>query len=318
MSAGPWRTSSGVGDANIAVGPRTIVAALNAARKNNALVTHPVMMQMLAMDEGMGPMLGSLGVSVGLLSFGTGKAAAVAEGTATTASNYSLTNSTTITPARLAYGRKVSDFGVAVQAGLLRGELSPNQYAMVILEGLQVWTNTLVDSVVAHFANLTNEIGTTATALTWQAIQSGVIDHKDRGNTGEALGIIDSVGAKALMADIVGLGGAVQFAPQAQQAIQSSQTGAYLGRFWDVDFYLNGELDDNGTDRFGAIISAGCIQTKHKRVPLPSEAIQVADGGWYTVEALRQGGSETQFDIVMHLASQIQEQARGSMLRYAV
>jgi hypothetical protein len=318
MSAGPWRTSSGIGDANIAVGPRTIQAALNAAKKNNALITHPVMMQMLMMDEGMGQLLGNLGVSIGLLSFGTGKAGPVAEGTGTTATNYSLTNTTTISPARLAYGRKVSDFGLSVQQGLLRGELAPDQYAMVILEGLQVWTNTLVDSIVAHFANLTNEIGTTGTALTWQVIQDGIIDHKDRGNTSEALGIIDSVGAKALMADMVGLGGAVQFAPQAQQAIQSATAGAYLGRFWDVDFYLNGELDDDGTDRFGGIITAGCIQTKHQRVPLPSEAIAVADGGWFTVEALRQGGSETQFDIVMHLASQIREQARGSMLRYAV
>jgi hypothetical protein len=316
MAAGAWTTSSGLGDANIAVGPRTIKAALNAASKNNAIIGHPVMQEMLLMDQGLGPLLGNLGVSMGLLTFGTGKASAVAEGTGTTATNFSLTNSTTITPARHAFGRKVSDFGVAVQRGLLTGELAPDQYAMLVNEGFQVWVNTLVDKVVALFASLSNEIGTTATDLTWGAVNRGIIDHKDRGNTGPAMGIIDAVGAKNLMDDTLSLGGAVQFSQQAQQAIQDAQAGAYLGNFFGVDFYLNSELDDDGTDRFGAIISAGCVQSKHAIVPLPREAIMVADGGWYTLEALRQGGSETQFDLVMHLAAQIVEDNRGSMLRY--
>ncbi len=318
MAAGAWRTSSGVGDANIAVGPRTIQAALNAASKNNAIIGHPVMQQMLMMDQGLGPMLGNLGVSVGLLTLGTGKASAVAEGTATTSTNFSLTNSTTITPARHAFGRSVADFGVAVQRGLLTGELAPDQYAMLINEGFQVWVNTLVDKVVALFASLSNEIGTTATDLSWSAVNRGIIDHKDRGNTGAAMGILDAVGAKDLMDDTLSLGGAVQWSPQAQQAIQDAQAGAYLGNFFGVDFYLNSELDDDGTDRFGGIISAGCLQSKHAIVPLPREAVMVADGGWYTLEALRQGGSETQFDLVMHLAAQILEDNRGSMLRYGI
>ncbi len=316
MAAGAWTTSSGLGDANIAVGPRTIKAALNAASKNNAIIGHPVMQEMLLMDQGLGPLLGNLGVSMGLLTFGTGKASAVAEGTGTTATNFSLTNRTTNTPSRHAFGRKVSDFGVAVQRGLLTGELAPDQYAMLVNEGFQVWVNTLVDKVVALFASLSNEIGTTATDLTWGAVNRGIIDHKDRGNTAPAMGIIDAVGAKNLMDDTLSLGGAVQFSQQAQQAIQDAQAGAYLGNFFGVDFYLNSELDDDGTDRFGAIISAGCVQSKHAIVPPPRQAIMVPDGGWYTLEALRQGGSETQFDLVMHLAAQIVEDNRGSMLRY--
>lgn len=318
MAAGPWRTGAGIGDANVAVAPRAIAAALNSAIKNRAIIGHPVMMQMLMQDEMIGPLLGSLGVSVGLLTHGTGKASAVAEGSAVTAANYSLSNSATITPARLAFGRKISDFGVAIQRPLLTGELAPDQYAMVLGEGFQVWVNTLVDTVVALFASLSNEIGTTAVDLSWAAVNNGIIDHKDRGNMGPALGIIDAVGAKNLMNDTLSLGGAVQWAPQSQQAIQDVRAGAYLGNFFGVDFFLNGELDNDGTDTFGGIISAGCLQTKHARVPLPREADIVADGGWYTIEAHRLTTGESQFDTVMHLAAQIREDARGSMLRYGL
>lgn len=318
MAAGAWYTSSGLGDANIAVARRTISVALKAAVKNRALIGHPVMQQMLAEDQGLGQLMGELGVSFGLLTHGTGKAAETAEGTGVSATNYSLSNSTTITPARHAFARTVSDFGVSVQAGLLRGELSPDQYAMVVLEGYEVWVNTVVDKVVALFASLSNEIGSTGSDLTWAAINRGIIDHKNRGNMGPALGVLDAVGAKDLMDNTLSLGGAVQWAPQAQQAIQDVSAGAYLGNFFGVDFYLNSELDDDSTDRFGAIISAGCIQTKHQRVALPMEADAIVDAGFYTVEALRQDGSITKFTTTMHLAAQIKEDARGSMLRYGV
>ena len=36
----------------------------------------------------------------------------------------------------------------------------------------------------------------------------------------------------------------------------------------------------------------------------------------YLTESLRQSGGETQFDIVMHIAAQILENNRVSMLRY--
>jgi len=319
MAAGNWRPDAGLGDANIAVARRAILAALNSAAKNQEILGHPVIRDILMRDELLGPLLGELGVSVGLLTHGTGKATAKAVGSATTSTNYSLSNSTTITPARLTFGRTISDWGRALQEPLLRGELSPDAYAMVIVEALYVWANTLVDTLVALFASLTNEIGTTNTALSWTAVNNGIVDHKDRGNRGPALGLVDAVGAKQLMADTLALGGAVQWAPSSQQAIQNAQAGAFLGTFFGVQFYLNGELDNDGTDTSGGLISVGCLQTKHARVPLPSrEAIQIADGGWYTVEARRQDGGETQFEIAMHLAAQIQEQNRGSMLRYKV
>jgi hypothetical protein len=318
MAAGSWRTGAGLGDANIAVARRTIAAALNASEKNRELLGHPVMQSILAQDDLLGPLLGELGVSFGLLTVGTAKMAATVEGTDVALTNYSLANSTTITPARHAFARAASDFGRALQEPLLTGELAPDAYAMVIHEAMMVWANTLVDKIVALFPSLTNTIGTTATDLSWSAIQNGIIDHKDRGNRGPVLGIIDSVGAKDLMSDMLSLGGAVQWAPQAQGAIQNATAGAYLGRFWEADFYLSGELDNDGTDTSGALISMGCIATKHARVPLPSEAMEIADGYWFTVEGRRTAGSETRFDIVSHLAAQIREDGRGSELLYGM
>ena len=316
MAAGAWHTDSGIGDANIAIARRTVAAALNAAVKNRTILGHPVIRSILAADQGLGRLIGELGVSYGLLTVGTAKASATAEGSDVSATDFSLANSDTITPARHAFARVASDFARAIQEPLLTGELSPDVYAMLIYEGIQVWANTLVDKLAALFSSLTNVIGTSATDLTWAAVQDGVIDFKDRGNTGPALALIDTVGAKDLLDDMLSLGGAVQWSPQAQQAIADANSGAFLGTFWGVDFYLNGELDSDSTDTFGGLISAGCMATKHARVPLPREAVTIADGIWWTWEARRTGGSETRFDLVTHLAAKVREDGRGSQILY--
>ncbi len=318
MAAGNWRTGAGIGDANISIARRTVAAALNSASKNQQILGHPVIQAMLMADEGVGPLLGELGISYGLLTVGTGKMTTTAEGSDVASTNFSLSNSTTITPARRAFARIASDFGRALQEPLLSGDLAPDAYGMLVFEGLQVWANSLIDVVVALFPSLTNDIGTTATDLTWSAVQNGIVDHKDRGNAGPCLGLLDTVGAKDLMNDMLSLGGAVQWSPGAQRAIANAQTGAFLFSEWGCDFYLNGELDNDGTDTSGGIISPGCIATKHARVPLPREADQVVDTGFYTIEARRTGGSESRFDIVSHFAAQIRENGRGSRLLYGV
>lgn len=318
MAAGNWRTGAGLGDANISVARRTIAAALNSSIKNNAIIGHPVIQAMLRADEGLGPLIGELGVSEGILTIGQGTMASTAEGTDASLTNYSLSNTTTITPARRVYARAASDFGRAVQEPLLTGELSPGAEAMVAYEAYQTWVNSVVAVLVALFASLTNEIGTTGVALTWSAVQNGIIDHKDAGNMGPALALLNAKGAKDLSANMLSLSGAVQWAPQAQEAIANAVNGAYLGTFWGVQFYLNGNIANDGTDYHGGIITAGCLQTKHKIVPLPREAIQIADAGWVTVEARRTGGSETRFDMVSHFAAQIREQGRGRMIRYVM
>lgn len=318
MAAGSWYTSSGLGDANIAVAQRAIQSALNASDKNRQIIAHPVFMQMLMADTGIGPLIGALGYSMGLLTHGTGKMSANAEGNATTATNYSSSNTTTITPARHTFGRIASDWARAVQEALLRGDLAPSHYAMLIVEGYKLWSNTYVDKVAALFPSLSTEIGLTGTDLNWTAMHHGIIDFRNAGNSGPMIALIDNVGAKQLMDDTVSLGGAIQFSQNAQDSIQGAAGGAYLGQpIRGVDFYMCGELDLDGSDRCGALFTAGCMQSKHTRVALPAEADLVADGGWYNIEAIRLNNGTTQFNTVSHLAVQIQEQARGAMIRYS-
>jgi len=318
MAAGAWYTSSGLGDANIAIAQRAIQAALNSSDKNREIIGHPVFMEMLMSDRGIGPLIGALGYSMGLLTHGTGKMAANAEGNNTTPTNYSLSNTTTITPARHSFGRTASDWGRAVQEALLRGDLAPSHYAMLIVEGFKLWSNTYVDKVAALFPSLTTEIGLTGVPLNWTALHHGIIDFRNAGNRARCIALLDNVGAKQLMDDTISLGGAIQFSQNAREAIQGALSGAYLGSPIDgVDFYMCGELDADGGDTCGALFTAGCIQSLHTRVPLPAEADVVADGGWYNIEAIRGANGTTQFNTVAHLAVQIQEQARGAMIRYA-
>lgn len=318
MSAGPWYTSSGVGDANLTVGARTIQTALSDAAKNREIIAHPVIMDMLMRDEAMGQLLGALGISESLLTFGTGKATDKAEGSATTSTNYSTTNLATLTPARKTFARTASDFGLSVQEGLLRGELSPLHEGMIALEAYAVWANTIVSLIGALGSSLTYEIGSTGTPLTASALNHGIIDMKNRGVNGRGLGLLNAVGAKALTDDVSSLGGAVALSPAAQQGIQRLTSGAFIGSWNDVDYYLCNDIPDDGTDYSGLVLTPGALRSKHQFVKLGRGANVVQDVGMYTIEALRGAGGITQYDIAMHLAVGIREQARGSMLRYGV
>lgn len=316
MAAGNWLTNAGLGDAAIAIGARTIEVALHASVKNQEIIGHPVIRAMLAQDAGWGQLMGNLGVGWSLAAIGQGKATAVVEGTEATATNYSTANSS-LTPARYAYARKASDFARSIQESMLRGEMSPDAYGMLIYEGFRLWGNTFIDSLVALASSATYEIGTTATALTWGEVQDGIIDHKDRGNTGAALGLLSAKGAKDLANDGLALGGAVQWAPQAQSFIADSRSGARLGNFWGVDWYLNSELDADSGDTLGILIGEGALASKHQRVPLPErEARVVADVGLFTIEGRRGGGGVSTFETVFHFATGIKEAASFEAVRY--
>jgi len=317
MAAGKWFTGAGLGDANISVAARTIQVALDSSVKNNEIMGHPVIRDLMARDQGLGQLMGELGVSVGLAALGAGKASATAEGTEATPTNFSLTNSATVTPARRAYARDVGDFARSVQESMLRGEISPQAEAMLAYEGLRIWTNTVVDLIAATASSATYEIGTTATALTWQEINEGVIDLKDRGAaTGPALGLISAKGAKDLASDALALGGAVQWAPQMQQLLATAQSGAFIGRIGGVDWFLNGELDADGGDTLGIVMTPGSHLMKHQRVALPREAEQLVDAGFYTIEARRPGGGVTRAETVFHNAVGILEASRFAAVRY--
>lgn len=317
MAAGNWLTSAGLGDSNIAITSKTIQVAVHASIKNLEVIGHPVIQAMLARDTGWGQLMGALAYGASYGAIGQGKLATTAEGTEATATNFSSAD-ISITPARRAYARKVSDFAASLQAGLLRGELSPDQYALLVYEGYRLWANSVVDVCVALASSASNAIGTTGTALTWGAMSDGIYDLKDRGAAGGgALALISAKGAKDLADDGLSLGGAVQMAAQMQQLIPSAQSGARLGNFFGVDFYLNSELDTSGGDTLGILLTDGGIQTKHQRVPLPVEADTVADAGFYTIEARRPGGGLSTFETVSHFGASVAEQGRYAKIVYA-
>lgn len=317
MAAGAWYSSAGLGDANIAVAARTIQVALNSAIKNKALLGHPVVIDLMARDEGLGQLMGELGVSIGLLTAGQGKLASTAEGTEASPTNWSLSNSTTVTPARRAYARDVGDYGVSLQGALLRGEIGPNEIALIAYDALLCWLSDVIDRIAALASSASNEIGTTATALTYDEVEDGVIDFKNRGVVGgTALGLLTNKGAKDLFGDVRSLGGAVQWGAEGAAGIQRLANGAFLGTLAGVDWYLNSELDTDGGDTLGLCVTPGAFLMKHQRVPLQSPAEVLLDMGWYTVERRRPGGGVTRFEYVSHNAVAILEQGRFTNVRY--
>lgn len=316
MAAGDWNSGAGLGDANISVAARTLQNALHASVKNIEPIGHPVFQSMLAKDAELGQLMGALGVSVSLAAIGQGKLAAVAEGTEATPTNFSTANSTTVTPGRRAFARDVSDFARSLQEPLLRGELSPTAEAMLTYEAYRLWSNDLVDRVVALAASASTEMGTTGTALTWSDIQSGVMTSKNRGVQGRGIGMLSTKGALDLTSNALSLSGAVQFRGRTQDMVANAEGGAYLFSEWGVDWFLNSELDADGGDTLGIVLWDGAVLLKHQRVPLPSEAETMLDLGFLTVEKRRPGGGQTRFETVSYNALGILEAARFDAVRY--
>lgn len=316
MAAGDWNSGSGIGDANIAVAARMIEVALHASVKNLEPIGHPVFQAMLARDAALGQLMGALGISTGLAAIGQGKLTSVAEGTEATPTNFSVANSTTISPARRAYARDVSDFARSLQEPLLRGDMAPSVVATLTYEAYRLWANDLVDRVVALAASASFEMGTTGTSLTWSDIQSGILSSKNRGVQGRGIGFLNANGAQDLTSNALSLSGAVQFRQRTQDMVANAEGGAYLFTEWGVDWYLNSELDTDGGDDLGIVLWDGAVNLKHQRVPLPVEAEVMLDLGFLTVEKRRPGGGQTRFETVSYNALGIREAARFDAVRY--
>lgn len=316
MAAGDWTSGAGLGDANIAVARRTIKIALDASVKNGAVMGHPVILALFQADQLLGQLLGELGVSTSFQTFGVGKLASTAEGTEATPTDWTTSNSSTVSPARRAWARDVGDFGVSLQQALLRGDAN-TVIGLLSLEGVRVWFNDLLNRILALASSASYAIGTTGQALTWEAVNEGVVAFIDRGVTGRGLGFLSAKGVNDLNADSLGLGGAFQFSTEGAAAIMRMGTGAFVGTRNGIDWFMSSELDADGGDTLGLLMTDGAFQSKHQRVPLPPEADTVVDAGWYTVEARRPGGGISRYETVSHNAVGILEQARFAKIVYA-
>lgn len=317
MAAGIWNSSAGIGEANQSLVSKTIEIAAHASAKNNDLIANPVMQQILARDQGLGPLLAALGVSFYIADIGQATAATTAEGTEASATNFDGAP-VTLTPARKEFRRIVSDYGRALNQSLISGDgLSPEAMALLTLEGYKVWGNTLVNDIVALASSATYNTGTTGQDLTWNAMHHLTIDMRDRGSRGGIVAAITAKGLKDLSDDTMSLGGAVSMSAQVQQFLNGAGEGAFVGRFFGgLDLYLNSELDADGGDTLGIAFSAGGIMTKHERVPLPPEATGLVDAGFFRQELRRPGGAVTSVSTDMYLAVGIREQVQMAKIVY--
>lgn len=319
MAAGPWYSGSGLGDANIAIAAKSIEVALHESVKNQEAMGHPVILDMLARDEGLGQLMGALGVGISFADIGQGKQSAVAEGTEATPVDFDEA-AISITPARRAYARKVSDYARSLQDAMLRGELTPDAYAMLVYEGTRVWGNSVIDELFAFASSATNVIGATGTDLTWATLMNGVYDFKDRGaGTGRALCALTAKGVKDLANDALSLGGAVQMSAQVQQFLNNGAQGSFVGSFFGgaLDIHINSECDTSGGDTLGMVIGMGGMQTKHQRVPLGRAADVLSDVGFFTQEIRRPGGGVDIVETVSYRGTAIREQGRIAQVLYS-
>lgn len=293
MAAGAWYSGAGIGDANQALVTRGVSLAIDASVKNIDFVGNPVMGAILARDQGLGNLLGALGVTEGLAVLGNQYASAAAEGTENAPTNTSESD-VDITPARKDLVRQVSDYARSLQDALLTGELSPSAIMVLILDGYRCWVNTVATEVIGLAGAASYDIGTTLTALTWADMYEGTLDFKNRGNPGPCVCALTVKGVKDLAADALSLGGAVQMSAQVQQFLNAGTSGSYMGRYFgSVDIYISSECDAPAADDEGIMFSAAGIATKHQRVPFAgTAAIPLVDAGFYRME-LRRGDGAT-------------------------
>ena len=274
---------------------RALQRNITGAVKNRAAAADPVMIAILARDPVIGPMIGALLERTSLIDLGQAKAAAVAEGAAQTAATVPTITSIAPSPTRREFARDLKDSERSFLAGLGRGaDLAPDILDSFVMEGADVWLNTVLDDVLGLATSASYSIGTTGTALAWAGLQNGFLDHVNRG-AGSPEGVFVGIkvkGIKDLAADVLSLDGAVQFASQVQQFLNIGRTG-YIGEFFGgMRLYMLDDVATSGVDDVGLMVSASGIQTRHDIVPLPEESAMVvvqasAGGAWVSCEAKR-------------------------------
>ena len=92
--------------------------------------------------------------------------------------------------------------------------------------------------------------------------------------------------------------------------------GAYVASLGGVDVYLNPELDTDGGDDLGLLITDGAIISKHQQVVLPREADALVNAGFYSMELRRPGGSVSRIETVAYNGVAIAENGRMAAIRY--
>jgi hypothetical protein len=321
MSAGPWFSGSGWGDANQTLATRLIQRKISAADNNRFVLADPVMRGILGRDASLGALVGALGISIGLAEIGSGVAAAVSEGSASTPTNFAV-DMVNLSPSRRAFSRKASDFGLSFTESLIDGSLGASHVGVIIEDGMGVYGNTLVRDVCALATSATYTAGSSGGRLTWAALSQALIEAKARGGVGGGgiCGVITGKGLLDLTNDAISMGGAAALSGQLQQFMaQGPAMGGFVGEFFggQLRLYLSDRVAVDGSDTVAPLFSEAGIATKHQPVALGVGAIAVANAGFWTMEAIRGAGGVTTFEIAFHLATGILDPKGLTAITYA-
>lgn len=303
---------------------RALQRAITSASKNKAAIADPVMAAIIQRDATLGPVVGALLQRLSLLDLGGGKATATAEGAAQLAAAAVTPTNIAPTPTRREYARDLLDSERSQLAGLGTGELPPDILDAFVMEGVDVWGNTVLSDILALSTGASYTAGTTGVAMSWAALQNGYLDMVNRGAVGEA-GVFAAMkvkGIKDVSTDVLSLGGAVQMANQVQQFLDIGKSG-YVGSFFggNLRLYMLDDVPTAGGDDVGIMLGERGVLTAHKIIPLPESAtvlVQAGNGNWISREAKRSTSlsATTRIETAFWTASAAADAAAMSKLLY--
>jgi hypothetical protein len=314
MAAGIWSPSSGIGDANIALSAAALKAAITKKTANRSLIMHPVHQRMLARDAGFGQLVGALGVQWGKIAIGQGAGTAVAEGSAASPANFSA-STVSLTPGRKAYARSITDMGPHFQEALLEGNIA-GMIAMLGYDAFGVWANTYVAQLTALYPSFSTALDLSSSALLTLPFLEicNTVRVESQAESGDLVAVLSAQQIKDLRADLLTLGGAVQFTPAAANAMQLQPDPNYFGRlFGFVDVYQGQEVTTDTGNSIGGVYGDLALASIHQRVAMQPGADVIADLGLLKIEARARSGTSTSiYDYIWHNAAGIDEQACGA------
>ena len=304
---------------------RALRRAITAAAKNKAAISDPVLASIIQRDAVLGPVVGALLQRVSLLDLGGGKATATAEGASQLSAAAVTPTNIAPTPTRREYARDLLDSERSQLAGLGTGELPPDILDAFVMEGFDVWVNTVVSDILALATGATYSAGATGTALSWSALQNAYLDMVNRGAVGPSgvMAAIKVKGIKDVSNDVLSMSGAVQMASQVQQFLDVGASG-YVGAFFggNLRLYMLDDVATSSGDDVGLMLGEAGVLTAHKVIPLPESAtvlVQAGGGNWISREAKRSTSlsATTRIETAFWTASAAADPAAMTKLVYA-
>jgi hypothetical protein len=301
MAAGNNLTTAGYGDSLSSPQLARLELGISTAKLNRDIAGHPVIASLLMQALGV---TGAVSERTGIIAHGASKMSATSEGSAASATNYSVAN-VTCSPARYAFTRVASDdFSAAMNGVPLVGvDLSmvpvdgpgADSYAvnLMVAEAMPIVLNQAVDLVMAQLTNGTVTTGTSGAALTWAHLAALSVRLRHAGVSGPLLGVLSLRQVRDLLDDTSSVAGAQTQSDFLRDMWDGgSAGGALIGRWSGIDWYMNAELDDDGTDVTGGVISMQALKMAHKNVPLSiSNSGLVLNQGLFTVQATQGVGT---------------------------